>query len=91
MSKYATVKYPWNKTHNTPESNGIPPHVVIMMDMEELKYVLIKQRQDIVVDFQVELDKRHVVGDTYQANGILEEVTREHGRIMEALGGGISE
>ena len=51
MSKYATVKYPWNKTHNTPESNGIPPHVVIMMDMEELKYVLIKQRQDIVVDF----------------------------------------
>ena len=40
--------------------------------MEELKYVLRKQRQDIVMDLQEELDRRYVGGDTYQENGILE-------------------
>ena len=58
--------------------------------MEELKYVLRKQRQDIVMDLQEELDRRYVGGDTYQENGILEEVKRVYGRMMEALGGGIS-
>ena len=58
--------------------------------MEDIKYVLIKQRQDIVVDLREELDKMHLEGDTYQAKGILEEVMRVHGRMMEALGGGIS-
>ena len=61
-----------------------------MVEMEELKYVLRKQRQDIVMDLQEELDRRYVGGDTYQENGILEEVKRVHGRMMEALGGGIS-
>ena len=51
MSKYATVKHPWNKTHNTPSFTGITPHVIIMVEMENLKSVLIKHRQVIVVDF----------------------------------------
>ena len=42
------------------------------------------------MDLQEELDRRYVGGDTYQENGILEEVKRVHGRMMEALGGGIS-
>ena len=66
MRKYATVKYPWNKIYNTPEFTGISPHVLIMVETEELKSILIKQRQEIVVDFQEELDKRHVGGYTYQ-------------------------
>ena len=62
-----------------------------MVEMEDPKYVLIKQRQDIVIDLREELDIRNIGGDTYKANGILEEVTRVHGRMMEALGSGIRE
>ena len=91
MRKYATVKYPWNKKHNTPEFTGIPPHVIIMFEVEDLKYVLRKQRQYIVMYLREELDRRHVGEDTYQANGILEEVTRVHDRTMEALCGDISD
>ena len=90
MSKYATVKHPWNKTHNTPSFTGIPPHVIIMVEMEDLKYILRKQRQDIVMYFREELDRRHVGVGTYQENRILEEVARVHDRMTEALGGGIS-
>ena len=61
-----------------------------MVEMEDLKYFLIKQRKDIVIYLREELDIRHIGGDTYKANGILEEVTRIHDRMMEALGSGIS-
>ena len=58
--------------------------------MEELKYILVKQIQDIVMDLREELDINNVRGDTYQSNGILEEVTLLHDSMMESLGGGIS-
>ena len=58
--------------------------------MEELKYILVKQIQDIVMDLREELDRKNVRGDTYQSNGILEEVTLLHDSMMESLGGGIS-
>ena len=90
MGKYVTMKYPYNKTHNIPEFTGIPPHVIIMVEMEELKYILVKQIQDIVMDLREELDRKNVRGDTYQSNGILEEVTLLHDSMMESLGGGIS-
>ena len=58
--------------------------------MEELKYILVKQIQDIVMDLREEIDRKNVRGDTYQSNGILEEVTLLHDSMMESLGGGIS-
>ena len=42
MRKYAKVECPLNKTNNTPEFTGIPTHVIIMNDTEELKSVPIK-------------------------------------------------
>ena len=30
---YATIRYPWNKTCNTPIFTGVPPHVMIMVEM----------------------------------------------------------
>ena len=65
-----------------PAFNGILPHVVILVDMKDLIYVIIKQRHDIVIDFWEELDRRHVGKYTYQENGILEEVTQVNGRMM---------
>ena len=36
IRSYATIRYPWNKTCNTPIFTGVSPHVMIMVEMEEL-------------------------------------------------------
>ncbi|KAL7527694.1 hypothetical protein ACHAXR_003680, partial [Thalassiosira sp. AJA248-18] len=42
ISSSAVVKYPWNKTEETPKpkASGIPPHVIHMAKMHELKLEL---------------------------------------------------
>ena len=40
IRSYATIRYPWKKTCNTPIVTVLPPHIMIMVDMEELKTVL---------------------------------------------------
>ena len=37
LRECAVVKYPWTKTEYTPRIPGIPPHILIMAEMEELK------------------------------------------------------
>ena len=37
LRECAVVKYPWTKTEYTPRITGIPPHILIMAEMEELK------------------------------------------------------
>ena len=74
IRSYAVIRYPWNKTSNTPLFTGLPPHIMIMVEMEELKSVLKKQRSEIVGDARDELNRREVGGDAFIANEILEEV-----------------
>ena len=50
---------------------GVPPHVMIMVEMEELKNVLKYQRNQISADLRGELNKRHIGGDAFKASGIL--------------------
>ena len=33
----AVISYPWNATDATPVFTGIPPHVMLMSEMEQLK------------------------------------------------------
>ena len=60
IRSYATIRYPWNKTCNTPIFTGLPPHVMIMVDMEELKTVLKDQWKHISADLRDVLNKRHI-------------------------------
>ena len=76
IRSYATIRYLWNKTCNTPIFTVVPPHVMIMFDMEELKNVLKYQRKQISADLRDEINKRHIGGDAFEASGILEEVTK---------------
>ena len=68
---YENIRYPWNKTCNTPIFTGVPPHVMIMVEMEELKNVLKYQRKQVSADLRDELNKRHIGGDSFEASGIL--------------------
>ena len=76
--KYAVVSLPWTKTDFTPFFTGIPPHAMIMAEIEILKKKIAKKTCAIVYGLKKELDKRNMGGDTYQATMVLEEVKRAH-------------
>ena len=65
--KYAVVSFPWKKTAFIPFFTGIPPHVIMMAEIEILKKRIEKQTCAIVDGLKTELDKRNICGDTYQA------------------------
>ena len=78
FQKYIVVSFPWTKTTFTPFFRGIPPHVMMMTEIEILKKMIAKQTCAIVDGLKTELDKRNIGGDTYQATMVLEEVKRAH-------------
>ena len=47
ITSIAVVKYPWNKTEETPVSTGVPPHVLHMADMHELQLELKSLKQEM--------------------------------------------
>ena len=67
IRSYATIRYPWNKTCNTPIFTGVPPHFMIMVYMEELKTVLKDQWKNISADLRDVLNKRHIIGRCIQS------------------------
>ena len=74
--KYAVVSFPWTKTAFTPFFTGIPPHVMMMVEIEMMKKTISEQTCAIVDGLKMELDKRNIGGDTYQDKMVLEEVKR---------------
>ena len=66
------IKLPWNKSDETPLFTGIPPHVIMMSEMEVLKEVILLQKGDILYGLKEDLNKRNIGGNTFQANDILE-------------------
>ena len=73
-SDKATTAYPWTATRFTPKFTGIPPHVVILVKMEELKLEMKQQTAVIVEKLKMELDERSIGGADYRATQILQEV-----------------
>ena len=80
--QYAVISFPWKKTNFTPFFVGIPPHVMMMAGIEILKKTISKQTCAIVYGLNIELDKRNIGGDIYQATMVLEEVKRAHGMML---------
>ena len=40
IRQFATVKYHWSKTDDTPIFTGVPPHVLLLSEMEVLKQII---------------------------------------------------
>ena len=76
------IKYPWNKTQQMPSPTGIPPHVLLQAEMEELKLAMTKMRMDIIAELGLKLDKRRVGGDEYQSSRILDQVNEIYTRLL---------
>jgi hypothetical protein len=85
IRRYTVCHYPWNKTIKTPVFTGVPPHVLMMSEMEQLKMVIARQKYEIIEGMGEELDRCHVGNDAYQANGILNEVNKVHEGMLEVM------
>jgi hypothetical protein len=73
------ISYPWNETHDTPRFSGIPPHVLLMSDMEEIKAELMTLRSNIANDVKVMLKEQCMTSSTLtieQIENVLEKQTR---------------
>ena len=58
IKQTAVARYPWNATKKTPVFTGLPPHMVIMSKMEEMKVQMAGMRKGIADDTRAEFDKR---------------------------------
>ena len=85
LRKYAVVSFPWTKTAFTLFFTGIPPHVMMMAEIEILNKTIAKQTCAIFDGLKTELDKRNIGGDTYQATMVLEEVKIAHDMMYTKL------
>ena len=64
LNEYLTVKYPWNKTGDTPELTGIPPDILIMSEFEMMKEYMTNMKISLEASFDStlkrELDARAI-------------------------------
>jgi hypothetical protein len=87
LKEMVQVKYPWNKTRFTPNFTGIPPHVSLMAEVQQLKMELQKQKTEIMDELKKELDERNFGGDAYQATRIFDQMRNQHEAMMDRLSG----
>ena len=84
LGEYVTVKYPWNKTDDTPEISGIPPDVLVLAEFEGMKNQLKEMQSSMESNFQTmvrrELDDREVGGAAYSK---VSEMMNKMDRMME--------
>jgi hypothetical protein len=85
IRRFAVCHYLWNKSSKTSVFAGFPPHVLMMSEMVQLKMVITRQKDEIIEGMREELDMCHEGNDTYQANGILDEVNKVHERMVEVM------
>jgi len=71
----AKIAYPWTATEYTPQQSGIPPHSMLLVEIEKLKKALSEQTTTIINSLKEELDNRSVGGTEYRTNDILMEVS----------------
>ena len=73
IHKFALTRYPWTSTTYTPYFTGIPPHVMLMSEIESLKADFEQQTRDIVQEIRNELNEKNVGGDLNKYGCVLDE------------------
>ena len=75
IRRLATVRYPWNKTSDTPKFTGLPPHVVQLAELHTLKEEVTNMREGMMKDFREEMDKRGFNSSENNTQQILDLIT----------------
>ena len=68
-----------------PRMTGIPPHVVVLNNLNEVKGHVSQCTEDVVKELKQELEDRFVGGDRFQANTMLSQVQDIQSSMKEML------
>jgi hypothetical protein len=82
IKKVVRVAYPWDRTEDTPRFTGIPPHVTLLAQMEEMKKHIDELEKKVVSHFERALDARGIGGSEFHTNQILQAI-RDLGNQMD--------
>ena len=66
----ATVKYPWNKTDDTPNFNGIPPHVLNLAKLESLERKMESLETNLMNKMTEEMESRGFSSTAFKTSDI---------------------
>ena len=83
--RLARVAFPWNSTVDTPKLSGVPPHVLLMAEIEELKIKFEALQATIKNDMKAALDERGVGGNEYHTNNILQAIKLSEMRMISRV------
>ena len=68
------VAFPWETTVDTPKLTGVPPRVLLIEEIEDLKIKFMALQARIKTDMKDALDERGVGGNEFHTNSILEAI-----------------
>ena len=83
--KVARIAFPWNSTEDTPKLTGVPPHVLLMAEIEDLKNKFQELQVTIKDDMKDALDERGVGGSEFHTNTILEAIKKSEVSMLHRL------
>ena len=86
----ARIAYPWEATSDTPKLTGVPPHVLLMAEIEDLKNKFETLKIAIKGDMKDALDERGVGGSEYHTNCILNAIKQTEGVMLNRIQGEVS-
>ena len=82
----ATVKYPWNKTDATPTLTGLPPHITILANFEQLRLDMAAAREAILNGVEAELDRRRIGSQShFDKEEILDRMNALHNELLKKV------
>ena len=81
----AVVKFPWNKTLETPVFSGIPPHIVNIVKMEKLELEIKALRTNIKKDLEELMDQRGFSSTAFNTDKIVDAVTKKAQEAIDKL------
>ena len=81
----ATVKFPWNKTADTPKFSGIPPHVLHIAEIERLARKIDTMETNLTATFVGEMEKRGFSSTAFKTSDITAAVSEVSNRCLARL------
>ena len=78
------VSYPWDKDNISPVLTGIPPHILVLAQLDKLTRSQLTIADDVVNRMKEELDNRDI-GGGYHASQLMNEMHSAHSKIIERI------
>ena len=79
------VAFTWNATKETLKLTGVPHHVILMAEMEQLRQRFDTLQATMKEDLNAALDERRTGGSEYHTNNILNAIADSERRMLSTL------